>query len=972
MRKKIFSLIIVLLLASAFLLSLAPLSAKSDNIITMSGDESICRSNTYYGYVYIETLENVAALNVSLHYDPSVIEITGTYNQVSCTMYDNSLGKDELSYSYLFDGNGGTDKTCLFTFYYTVKDDAPIGRHMFDLTVNEAYDFSFESTDVKGSRFGYSVSAAKQEKSCYIYGTGNVSSQKEMEFELSYSFDTTQVASGAIEIQYDKNLFEFVSMENGGFLNGKIVDINTKQNGTVYLSFLGTEYAQNTDILRVRFKTIGNVTQTSQIKFKAADLYDLDLSHIRSGGFSTDVNLTYNSAYDDTSANMSLRWAHNIENNQVKIYVKLSENTRLGAGDFTLSWDASYLKLASYQKLFEPTYFNVNTQKTESGILKFSIISLTDITDAEDILCLVFDVEKTSSIPSVDFGISASGLSDSLTSPISLNMIGCILPMAGEHEYGEWTVVTPATCITKGIEHRICSRCQYEDTREIPVDSSAHNYEQKHDENSHWLECPECHSQVGYGAHIFDSSCDTTCDTCGYTRSITHNYEQKYDENSHWNECSICHERKDITAHIFDNACDTTCDTCGYTRSITHSYEQKYDENSHWDECRVCGDKQNVTAHIFDSSCDRTCDTCGYTRAITHNYEQKHDEDSHWDECTVCGDKQNVTAHIFDNACDTTCDTCGYTRAITHSYEQKHDENSHWDECTVCGDKQNITAHIFDNACDTTCDTCGYTRSITHSYEQKYDENSHWDECRVCGDKQNVTAHIFDSSCDRTCDTCGYTRAITHNYEQKHDEDSHWDECTVCGDKQNVTAHIFDNACDTTCDTCGYTRAITHNYEQKHDEDSHWDECTVCGDKQNIKTHTNTKNKHICDTCGRKLSNHEGGTATCSEKAICTICGEKYGNFAEHSFGEWKTNAEGKRTKVCSACGKVANFMYGDLNYDGKVNAIDLTILRRYLARYSSEIDIAVADFNGDGKVNTLDLMLLRRFIVGYDSVLGK
>ena len=102
------------------------------------------------------------------------------------------------------------------------------------------------------------------------------------------------------------------------------------------------------------------------------------------------------------------------------------------------------------------------------------------------------------------------------------------------------------------------------------------------------------------------------------------------------------------------------------------------------------------------------------------------------------------------------------------------------------------------------------------------------------------------------------------------------------------------------------------------------------------------------------------------------FCGEKYGDFAEHSFGEWKANAEGKRTKVCSACGKVANFMYGNLNYDGNVNAIDRTILRRYLARYSSEIDIAVAGFNGDGKVNTLDLMLLRRFLVGYDSVLGK
>ena len=296
----------------------------------------------------------------------------------------------------------------------------------------------------------------------------------------------------------------------------------------------------------------------------------------------------------------------------------------------------------------------------------------------------------------------------------------------------------------------------------------------------------------------------------------------------------------------------------------------------------------------------------------------------------VCGDKQNITAHIFDNACDTTCNTCGYTRSITHNYEKKHDETNHWDECTVCGDRQNVTAHIFDTACDTTCDTCGYTRAITHNYEQKHDETNHWDECTVCGDKQNVTAHTF---------------------EQKHDSTNHWLEC-LCGEKKDIAAHTF---------------------AQVHDENGHWSECSVCHETNGDKTaHTNTKNKHICDTCGRKLSDHDGGTATCSEKATCTICGEKYGDFAGHSFGEWKTDAEGKRTKVCSACGKVANFMYGDLNYDGKVNAIDLTILRRYLARYNSEIDISVADFNGDGKVNTLDLMLLRRFLVGYDSVLGK
>ena len=34
---------------------------------------------------------------------------------------------------------------------------------------------------------------------------------------------------------------------------------------------------------------------------------------------------------------------------------------------------------------------------------------------------------------------------------------------------------------------------------------------------------------------------------------------------------------------------------------------------------------------------------------------------------------------------------------------------------------------------------------------------------------------------------------------------------------------------------------------------------------------------HKCDICGATLSNHSGGTATCTEKAICEICGKPYG-----------------------------------------------------------------------------------------------
>ena len=394
-----------------------------------------------------------------------------------------------------------------------------------------------------------------------------------------------------------------------------------------------------------------------------------------------------------------------------------------------------------------------------------------------------------------------------------------------------------------------------------------------------------------------------------------------------------------------------------------------------------------------------TCTAKGYT---------KH-------ECSICGDSYMTditeeTGHSFGDWIISTKPTCsddgikyrvchcGYTetdvaQSTGHSYEILSEIKA------TCKNGGYITYK---------CSSCGETMTeetnmLPHNYEKKYvsksflqwliehilnilfgyeGNNAYYYKCTVCGKIADVddSAVIRTASAQEICEheagdwtvdaehsyleirKCGKCEKIiearnicTHNYGEgyAYNNESHWHECSVCGDAVDMAAHEVD-------------------FEWAGDKNAHWHECTVCGDKQNVKTHTNTKNKHICDTCGRKLSDHEGGTATCSEKAICTICGEKYGDFAEHSFSEWKTNAEGKRTKVCSACGKVANFMYGDLNYDGKVNAIDLTILRRYLARYSDKIDIAVADFNGDGKVNTLDLMLLRRFLVGYDSVLGK
>ena len=94
----------------------------------------------------------------------------------------------------------------------------------------------------------------------------------------------------------------------------------------------------------------------------------------------------------------------------------------------------------------------------------------------------------------------------------------------------------------------------------------------------------------------------------------------------------------------------------------------------------------------------------------------------------------------------------------------------------------------------------------------------------------------------------------------------------------------------------------TYNTEWSTDEANHWHECT-CGDKKDVAAHVDANNDHNCDVCGRKTSDHKGGTATCTEKATCSICGQKYGDLAPHNYKtEWSTD-ETNHWHECSVCG---------------------------------------------------------------------
>ena len=322
----------------------------------------------------------------------------------------------------------------------------------------------------------------------------------------------------------------------------------------------------------------------------------------------------------------------------------------------------------------------------------------------------------TSSLPDGKVGEAYSQtLTADGTTPITWNIIGGTLPES--LTLNETTGKISGTPTAEGTAKFTvkATNSAGSDTKELSITitkdappSHEHSYgDWSKDGTSHWHECTDddCpnreESITDKAAHIYTDDVDTTCDTCGYERTITPpSHEHRYgdwrkDGTSHWHECTDddCPNREesitDKAAHIYTDDTDTTCDTCGYERTITppahkHSYgDWRKDGTSHWHECANddCPNRdesiKDKAAHSYTDDADTTCDVCGYERTVTppsheHSYGDWHkDGTSHWHECADddCPNRnesiKDKAAHVYDDDADTTCNVCGYERTVT-------------------------------------------------------------------------------------------------------------------------------------------------------------------------------------------------------------------------------------------------------------------------------------------------------------------
>ena len=258
------------------------------------------------------------------------------------------------------------------------------------------------------------------------------------------------------------------------------------------------------------------------------------------------------------------------------------------------------------------------------------------------------------------------------------------------------------------------------------------------------------------------------------------------DGTNHWHECTdaACPNQsesiKDKAAHVYDDDADTTCNVCGYVRTVTPEIVPVSQITLNKAETSISvGNSETLTATVAPenaankalkwASSDEDVATVAPDGTVT----------------AVKAGAATITATAADGSgksavCKVTVTGDTTPPAHEHSYgDWSKDGTNHWHECTDanCPNQsesiKDTAAHIYDDDADTTCNVCGYVRTVTPpAHEHRYgdwskDGTNHWHECTdaACPNQsesiKDKAAHVYDDDADTTCNVCGYVRTVT-------------------------------------------------------------------------------------------------------------------------------------------------------------------------------------------------------------------
>ena len=291
------------------------------------------------------------------------------------------------------------------------------------------------------------------------------------------------------------------------------------------------------------------------------------------------------------------------------------------------------------------------------------------------------------------------------------------------------------------------------------------------------------------------------------------------------------------------------------------------------------------------------------------------------------------------------------TGASTNSYDKTENCTlyAQWMSCDHSGSMAKPTC-----TADATCTVCGGTiEKLDHDWGA-WTSNGNDTHTRVCSrdashtETDNCSGGTASCTAKAVCEVCKaeYGEKLPHEFTAETVDAKYLKSAATCTAKA-----VYYKSC-TVCALSSKGTADEATFFSGNALDHDWGDWTPSSNKTHTRTcktdntHTETKNcaddnkDHVCDTCGATLTQHSGGTATCTAPATCGYCGKPYGekNPANHSGLKHvpakaaTTQAEGNSEYwLCSGCGKC----YKDAAAATEIALSDTVIAKRIPRRYS-------------------------------------
>ena len=351
-----------------------------------------------------------------------------------------------------------------------------------------------------------------------------------------------------------------------------------------------------------------------------------------------------------------------------------------------------------------------------------------------------------------------------------------------------------------------------------------------------------------------------------------------------------------------------------------------------------CGMTQSGNCSGGTATCTKqaVCETCGESYGNTN--PDNHTDITEW--------IQTETKHTQKYKC------CG---AIVVAEENHEWENGTCSECGYGCAHSGGTATCTDKA---VCEICGEKYGAvdpdnhTDITEWIQTETKHTQKYKCCG---AVTVAEEDHEWENgVCSECGY--GCRHDYEWQSENGQYWQKCKFCNHetaKKDIPTINISGA-DMVCRTQDYKFSFT--LPEGAAEAAYGYEFTGLGDGPLTPTVENNLYSGIikasiypAEETGFKLivsaktadgftfsaektvtiqNEHTGGTATCTDKAICEVCGESYGELDSNNHADLKHIDAKAATKTaegnieywyCDGCGKY----FADKDGDKEITKAD-------------------------------------------------